>query len=464
MWFIAISVMLSTVSCNKDNGPENPHVSKGDETVQNIVQALDSKPEVSQFVEILKKVELPNVNEDRLTVFAVKNLSTRAAILDSVSIKRHIAMGSYSKNALTDGLILKSANGENLYISHAGNDILVNGVKIESDEIAVENSYVYIIPEVLEEQTSPTIPEGPININDIRNSWNGKITTYADKSWTVEASLTTSYNGFSFNDINTLSDDYWTLSHSIIEEGEKYLFQIGNDENKIGLADTILVDLALIKTQLYCYYGVYISNNHVCRIDEFKQECNELINKLPSNISNAVSLLLAKTYLFNKQYIEAKELCDRLINYGSYQLPDNAYYISAEESLWRGYENIAINGDGGKSDMYPLIYREVYFIKGLSGYGIGNDNELIEALNAINNALEDPEISTVEQANIDLFLMYIRGTGGMYPYYKILTDINKNITFNYPYTEGFENPKHLLLPIPESAMSIYPDLIQNPHY
>lgn len=466
MWFIAIIIMLSAVSCNKDNGPETPPMSKGEETVQNIALALDSKPEVSQFVEILKKVELPDVNEDRLTVFAVRNslVSTRAVVLDSVSVKRHIAVGGYSRDALTDGLVLKSANGENLYISHAGNDILVNGVKIESDEIAVENSYVYIVPEVFEEQTSPTIPDEPESIDGIRNSWNSLMTTYAEKSWTVEASLTTSYNGFSFNDIKTLSDDYWTLSHTTIEEGEKFLSKIGNEENGRGLADTICVDIALIREQLYGYYGVSVSNDHVYRFEEFEQECKELIEKLPSACSYAVSFLLAKASLCNKQYDKAKELCERVMNSGLYQLPENAYSVDVKESLWRGFNDVAVTGNGGKSVMYPVIYREVYFVKGLSGYAAGNDYELIETLNIINIALGEPEISAVEQANIDLFLMYIRGTGGMYSYYKILTDMNKSIKFNYPYTEGFESPKHLLLPIPESAMSKYPDLEQNPNY
>ena len=150
MWFIAIPFMLSIVSCNKDNAPENPPVSKGDETVQNIVQALEDNEEVSGFVEVLKKINLSDINEDKLTVFAVKNLTaaktSRSTMLDSVSIKRHIAVGSYSKSQLTDGLVLKSVNDENLYISRTGDDVAVNGVEIEGEEIAVGNSFVYVVP------------------------------------------------------------------------------------------------------------------------------------------------------------------------------------------------------------------------------------------------------------------------------------------------------------------------------
>lgn len=463
MWLAAITIMLSVVSCKKDDSPGIPSVSKGEETVQNIAKALEENEEVSQFVEILKKVELPDVNEDKLTIFAVKNqsASTRTTVLDSVSIKRHIAIGSYSKENLTDGLVLKNASGENLYISHAGNDVLVNGVKIEGDEIAVDNSYVYIVPEIFEEQTSPSTPDIPENINDIRESWDSKITVYADQSFTLEASLTMGTYG-SFNEITTLSDRYWSTALDAIRNGEKYLAQIAEVESAKGLSDTITLDLAVIKTQMFAYYGTYISDNRACKMVDYEAWCNKLIAELPSAMSNASSLLLAKAYLCNTEYDNAKNLCIKLIASAMLKLSDSPYTYEPE-NMWRGYEDIIMSGDGGYLPMYPLLSREAYLIEGLAEYELGNTAKAIEVLNILNKAYQGDGISGDGNINIDIFLFYMRNTGGLYPYYRILTNMNNKLDFSYPTVEGFDESKHLLLPIPESALEEFA-IAQNPGY
>lgn len=52
---------------------------KDREEVQKIVEVLkESNPEVSQFVEILEKVNVADLTQDELTVFAVKNTSITA--------------------------------------------------------------------------------------------------------------------------------------------------------------------------------------------------------------------------------------------------------------------------------------------------------------------------------------------------------------------------------------------------
>ena len=466
MWLLSTLFMFFIVSCNNEDSPDLP-VSKGTEAVQNIVKALETKPEVSQFVEILKEVNLADINEDELTVFAVKNSETallsRATVLDSVSIRRHIAVGSYSKNELTDGLILKSIDGENLYISRQEDKVSVNGVNIEGEEITVENSCVYVVPDVIESQSSPA-PTEPANINDLRELWNKEMTAYADKSYMVEASLTTGYLGFNFNDIIVFSEDYWNKAHNTIKAGEKYLSQISEIENVARLADTIKVELAIIKTHLYCYYNQYISNGHVCRMEELEAEFNNLISTLPTPESNAISLMLAKANIFNGNYDNAKSLCEKIINSGEYHLSGGPYSIDSKESLWKGYENIVLTDDGGKDIMYPILYREAYFIKGLAGYALGNEHELLEALNTIAVSFKSTPIDNLDKIEMDQFIFYIRNTGGTYPYYRILTNINYDREFSYSYAEGFDKSKHLLLPVPQKALDEYPQLKQNDGY
>lgn len=154
------SLCLLNACSDEDPTPEPPP-SKGQEEVQKIVEVLkESNPEVSQFVEILEKVNVADLTQDKLTVFAVKNTSTasRAAVLDTASIKNHIAKGSYTKDDLKDGTKLTSISNETLYVTRTKDDVQINGVKIEGNAIKAGNSYVYVVPEVIPMIEAPTIP------------------------------------------------------------------------------------------------------------------------------------------------------------------------------------------------------------------------------------------------------------------------------------------------------------------
>lgn len=146
------SLCLLNACSDEDNPTPEPPPSKGQEEVQKIVEVLkESNPEVSQFVEILEKVNVADLTQDKLTVFAVKNTSTasRAAVLDTASIKNHIVKGSYTKDDLKDGTKLTSISNETLYVTRTEDDVQINGVKIEGNAIKAGNSYVYVVPEVI---------------------------------------------------------------------------------------------------------------------------------------------------------------------------------------------------------------------------------------------------------------------------------------------------------------------------
>lgn len=146
------SLCLLNACSDEENPTPEPPPSKGQEAVQEIVEVLkENNPEVSQFVEILEKVNVADLTQDKLTVFAVKNTSTasRAAVLDTASIKNHIAKGSYTKDDLKDGTKLTSISNETLYVTRTEDDVQINGVKIEGNAIKAGNSYVYVVPEVI---------------------------------------------------------------------------------------------------------------------------------------------------------------------------------------------------------------------------------------------------------------------------------------------------------------------------
>lgn len=154
------SLCLLNACGDEDSPTPEPPPSKGQEEVQKIVEVLESQPEISQFVDMLKQVDVADLNENQLTVFAVKNpnTSSRAAQLDSASIRNHIAKGSYAKEDLTDGMTLTSISNETLYVTRSENDVLINGVKIEGNAIPAGNSFVYVVPEVIPTAEIPLVP------------------------------------------------------------------------------------------------------------------------------------------------------------------------------------------------------------------------------------------------------------------------------------------------------------------
>lgn len=160
-YYLFSFLLLAFTACSEENEQTTPP-SKGEEAVEEIVNVLEEQEEISQFVEMLKQVDMAQVTEEKLTIFAVRNPETgvstksEATVLDSTSIKRHIAIGSYPASELTDGKTLTSINGETLYISRSGDDIYVNGTMIEGEAIAAGESYVYVVPQVLEKKTEPT--------------------------------------------------------------------------------------------------------------------------------------------------------------------------------------------------------------------------------------------------------------------------------------------------------------------
>lgn len=145
------SLCILNACDNEENPTPEPPPSKGQEEVQKIVEVLESQTEISQFVDMLKQVDVADLNENQLTVFAVKNPNTasRTAQLDSASIKNHIVKGRYAKEDLTDGSTLTSISNETLYVTRTENDVQINGVKIEGNAIPAGNSYVYVVPEVI---------------------------------------------------------------------------------------------------------------------------------------------------------------------------------------------------------------------------------------------------------------------------------------------------------------------------
>lgn len=428
--------LIGLSSCsNDDDNPVPPPISKGEEAVKEVIENLESVPEVSQFLEVLKMVDVSNLEEDELTVFAVKNpvsqrmlrqsVVTRSAVLDSTSVMRSIAKGSYALNELTHGMILKSINDENLHVTMDENGFTyINGTRIEGNGTLAGSSYIYIIPEVLQSYSEIEEPSDSLNINDVRYLWSQSLTKYNDAQKNLENQLITGFGGFDYNDIGTVSDKFWDLAYEVVEEGEKHQESIAEVEEAKELSDSISLDMSILKMQLYGYYGSIIHKSSGLNAEQTKNQLisdlQYLVENLPSRLSEIAKSALAKTYLWSQMYNEAKSVCDKITD---------------------------------KTN-------EVILIEGIALNNTGHETEAVEKINTVRKALSLSSVTSLSDDNlIETCHQCLIGNNQLYPYYRLL---KKNI--NYMATvANFDPEKHFYLPIPQSAIDQY-GLTQNAGY
>lgn len=256
------SLCLLNACSDEDNPTPEPPLSKGQEEVLKIVEVLESQTEISQFVDMLKQVDVPDLNENQLTVFAVKdpNTASRTAQLDSASIKNHIVKGRYAKEDLTDGSTLTSISNETLYVTRTENDVQINGVKIEGNAIPAGNSYVYVVPEVIpvietpatyKHQTTiivkeliaknypslPLLAEVTIEAKDGSNQPVGTFKTNTEGSVVISHNCDTLIYRLQKTDYADLNDG-WIYAGTLDENGN-YIYKDLNGDAKLDINDKV---------------------------------------------------------------------------------------------------------------------------------------------------------------------------------------------------------------------------------
>lgn len=145
---------MAACSDNDDGQPKPPEQPKETpEVITEVVETLqETVPQASDFVEVMKKADLTGVTAEKITVFAVRNelTYTRAnAGLDTMSVKRHIVVGTHKKEELENGQELTSVSGEKLLVSKAGDEISINGVVVAGEPVQAGDSYIYVVPKVI---------------------------------------------------------------------------------------------------------------------------------------------------------------------------------------------------------------------------------------------------------------------------------------------------------------------------
>lgn len=598
--FYLIGMLLTFVACSEETEITPP--SKGEEEVKEIVSVLEENDEISDFVEVLKNVNVADLEEDELTVFAVRNSSaaaSRSTVLDSASIKRHIAKGRYGKVDLTDGKVLESISGESLYVTRAGEDIYINGVVIEGEAIQAGNSYVYVVPEVMEQQSEPVnvyvttinvyainqgnsaksplkdvtvvvnkakkdslgiiytkgdslgvwktdeqgqvvvkhtekliafnvykadysdkydnyllggidntgkfmyvdlngdgkftkedkvdfalpyyvdyenntkastktvymttdiaepeVPEELPDADSVRVAWKDVLTDYMRYNVEAESKLVQGYANFDYSQVGSLSDSLWSKAYNLVNKGNQFVDVSSNstEEQYFELKQNILMDLSLVYTQLYGYYGQMVDRGSVIPEDQLIEQMESLSMYINGNRRYALSVMLAKVHLLRQDWQGAAYSCEEVIASGVYSLEPQLDHtmVSSSESKEVIYGDFYADG----KYIHPLLYKEVLIMAAYANFKMGTINKALQFVNELLASYGYAPVSIDEvEGTLQEFVAKLYGTGQSYPYARILS-----MKFG---VNGFETPKNWFLPVPESALLSCPNLRQNPGY
>lgn len=598
--FYLIGMLLTFAACSEETEITPP--SKGEEEVKEIVSVLEENDEISDFVEVLKTVNVADLEEDELTVFAVRNSSaaaSRSTVLDSASIKRHIAKGRYGKVDLTDGKVLESISGESLYVTRTGEDIYINGVVIEGEAIQAGNSYVYVVPEVIEQQTEPVnvyvttinvyainqgnsaksplkdvtvvvnkakkdslgiiytkgdslgvwktdeqgqvvvkhtekliafnvykadysdkydnyllggidntgkfmyvdlngdgkftkedkvdfalpyyvdyenntkastktvymttdiaepeVPEELPDADSVRVAWKDVLTDYMRYNVEAESKLVQGYANFDYSQVGSLSDSLWSKAYNLVNKGNQFVDVLSNstEEQYFELKQNILMDLSLVYTQLYGYYGQMVDRGSVIPEDQLIEQMESLSMYINGNRRYALSVMLAKVHLLRQDWQGAAYSCEEVIASGVYRLEPQLDHtmVSSSESKEVIYGDFYADG----KYIHPLLYKEVLIMAAYANFKMGTINKALQYVNELLASYGYAPVSIDEvEGTLQEFVAKLYGTGQSYPYARILS-----MKFG---VNGFETPKNWFLPVPESALLSCPNLRQNPGY
>ena len=598
--FYLIGMLLTFVACSEETEITPP--SKGEEEVKEIASVLEENDEISDFVEVLKNVNVADLEEDELTVFAVRNSSaaaSRSTVLDSASIKRHIAKGRYGKVDLTDGKVLESISGESLYVTRAGEDIYINGVVIEGEAIQAGNSYVYVVPEVMEQQSEPVnvyvttinvyainqgnsaksplkdvtvvvnkakkdslgiiytkgdslgvwktdeqgqvvvkhtekliafnvykadysdkydnyllggidntgkfmyvdlngdgkftkedkvdfalpyyvdyenntkastktvymttdiaepeVPEELPDADSVRVAWKDVLTDYMRYNVEAESKLVQGYANFDYSQVGSLSDSLWSKAYNLVNKGNQFVDVLSNstEEQYFELKQNILMDLSLVYTQLYGYYGQMVDRGSVIPEDQLIEQMESLSMYINGNRRYALSVMLAKVHLLRQDWQGAAYSCEEVIASGVYSLEPQLDHtmVSSSESKEVIYGDFYADG----KYIHPLLYKEVLIMAAYANFKMGTINKALQFVNELLASYGYAPVSIDEvEGTLQEFVAKLYGTGQSYPYARILS-----MKFG---VNGFETPKNWFLPVPESALLSCPNLRQNPGY
>ena len=144
---IAITALFAAVltSCDREDESITDELIPSGLQKDAIIAELGKNKDLSEFVDLLKTLDVADMDVDGLTVFAVSNTGMgKSEPSANMVLKRHIVEGLYSKSLLTDSLLLTALDGSMLLITIIEGNYYVNGVGLGA-EIPADSSVAYIV-------------------------------------------------------------------------------------------------------------------------------------------------------------------------------------------------------------------------------------------------------------------------------------------------------------------------------
>ena len=143
------AALFAAVLTSCEQKEDNPKSTPSEVQRDAIIAELSKNNNLSEFVELLKALDIAGVNAEEFTIFAVSNAgmsksSLKSTADDGIVLKRHIVEGQYSQSMLTDSLQITALDGTILLLTIIDGVYYVNGIEIGT-EIPADNSIAYII-------------------------------------------------------------------------------------------------------------------------------------------------------------------------------------------------------------------------------------------------------------------------------------------------------------------------------
>ena len=250
---------------------------------------------------------------------------------------------------------------------------------------------------------------------------------------------------------------YASKLHGLLNKGNQFVDILSNstEEQYFELKQSILMDLSLVYTQLYGYYGQMVDRGSVISEEQLIEQMESLSMYVNENRRYALFVMLAKIQLLRQNWQGAASSCEEVIASGAYRLEPllNHTTVSSSESKEVIYGDFHADG----KYIHPLLYREVLIIAAYANFKKGTINKALQFANEL--LASYGMVYTNEElieGDIKKLVAKLYGTGQSYPYARILS-----MKFG---VNGFETPKNWFLPVPESALLSCPNLQQNPGY
>ncbi|MDR2954916.1 MAG: fasciclin domain-containing protein [Prevotella sp.] len=171
--FLAVILLFALcapvfVSCSSDDDDDNDQQRQKElqeevkKQVNSVTSALESETGMTAFADALKKFDVASVNyeNDNLTVFAFPDNATeeeKATITVTQDLlKRHIALGKYSLDALKKVSKITMVSGEQIAVTtDTTGTVYLNGVALATPK-SVSNSLLFIIGAVIPKGDLPS--------------------------------------------------------------------------------------------------------------------------------------------------------------------------------------------------------------------------------------------------------------------------------------------------------------------